>query len=288
MKFKLIVLSITILSIILYSIHANGIWTYAEDIRAGTFGERENNPEDIYIFNNRVIFNNNTFTNRIEGIDNSTYRVDLRDNRLSRFSGVMSNVYLSPNTSYYLVPEGSSILRDLEIRGDLIVNGNNILDLIGGGGGGSIPSGTYVLKSGDNMTGDLRVDAEVIANRVIANRFIDAQDPNYLLNPSQLSSVKFMFAEGFFSRGGGNLFYLRPAYDSNINNLNIEGELTINGNNVLDLIGTSSGSGTGSVNNCQTFTSPDFTTLAACPINTNPSSMNFNSGVWTYICCNYN
>ena len=283
MKFKLIVLSITILSIILYSIHANGIWTYAEDIRAGTFGERENNPEDIYIFNNRVIFNNNTFANRIEGIDNSTYRVDLRDNRLSRFSGVMSNVYLSPNTSYYLVPEGSSILRDLEIRGDLIVNGNNILDLIGGGGG-SIPSGTYVLKSGDNMTGDLRVDAEVFANR-----FIDAQNPNYLVNPSQVSSVNFMFAEGFFSRGSGNSFYLRPAYDSNINNLNIEGQLTINGNNVLDLIGTGSGGGGSSVaiNYCEKITSPDYTILS-CPTGTNPSSMNFDSGIWTYICCDYN
>ena len=58
---KNLVLLILVLTVIPFSF-SNGIWTYAEDIRAGVFGLNENNPlGSNYTFNDVVYFNANIF-----------------------------------------------------------------------------------------------------------------------------------------------------------------------------------------------------------------------------------
>ena len=59
---KVYIVLILVLTIIPFSF-SNGIWTYAEDIRAGVFGLNENNPlaQYNYTFMDIVYFNANIF-----------------------------------------------------------------------------------------------------------------------------------------------------------------------------------------------------------------------------------
>lgn len=170
----LLALTVLFLTAISFS-YSNGIWTYAEDIRAGVFGLNENNPSGSnYTFNDRVYFNanifarsnltaeNTLFTNRIVGIENSTYRIDLRGGRISRFSGVVAEAFFSPESNnFFLVPNNTSVLRNINVTGVLVYRGENIEDV-------------FVLEGQANS-----ITSTMIENGAIRLNHLDSSVENY-------------------------------------------------------------------------------------------------------------
>ena len=148
--------------------YSNGIWTYAEDIKAGVFGEREGlTDDDNYTFNNIVYFNRNIFAN-----ESATVRGNIISNRLVSFENssffiepfgvsnlhrIVVNRIFSPGTNaYYLNPAGLSILQDLRVDSEIIYQGSSLEDI-------------FVNRDGDTMTGDLNIYGDLTAQQICSS-----------------------------------------------------------------------------------------------------------------------
>ena len=147
MKYFLLV--IILLSSTSFS-YSNGIWTYAENIRAGVFGLNENNPlGSNYTFNDVVYFNANIFgrsnvtvegnlsilhdtivegdilVDRLVSLTNSSFFVEPFGT--SNFHWIRANRIMSPeNPNFYLRPAYTSVLRNVNVSGELIYKGQEL------------------------------------------------------------------------------------------------------------------------------------------------------------------
>lgn len=120
--------------------YSNGIWTYAEDIRAGVFGEREVLQHENFTFNNIVYFNRNIFANenitvqgdilgtRFLSVDDSNFFIN--PSQISVFNEIRAQRIISTvDSNFFIIPSQTSTLNILNLEGNLNLNNNNIINV---------------------------------------------------------------------------------------------------------------------------------------------------------------
>lgn len=139
---------------------SNGIWTYAEDIRAGTFGLDENNSVGSnYTFDDFVYFNKNIFAGSIIDRDNSSFLIN--PSGASYLGGVFADAFYTRGGGnyYYLRPAGTSRINRLEVEGDITYKGELLENSF--------------VKHGENNS----ISSQMIQPGAVDNSHIDAGLP---------------------------------------------------------------------------------------------------------------
>lgn len=157
---------------------SNGIWTYAEDIRAGVFGDRENTDPGVnynFTFEDIVYFNANIFGSEnmvLEGDISATRFVDRVDS--SFFIELSSNSVINSlnaqriNASSNLLYRGEELdVRFIRRDGDNTVTGDLVFE-----------GGTINLQGG-NIENSNTINSNTLnANTVNTNQVCDSSGAN--------------------------------------------------------------------------------------------------------------
>ena len=195
------ILLVVFLLIIPFSF-SNGIWTYAEDIRAGVFGEREVGHDDNFTFDNIVYFNRNIFANSDIILNSQPIRdVFVEEGQIN---SITTDMLQDNAVTSNEIAEDSVRLQELDT---------------------SSVDTRYVNRAGDSMTGDLNMGS----NRVNAAQFRSSSNSDFFLNPSGVSNLHRIVADRIFSPGT-NSFFLNPSGETRLNQLRVN-NIEVSGQN---------------------------------------------------------